>query len=103
MLRNDYGAYSTKDVVVSVLDVDEYNVTTPYDANPSSSYVSENSSYGATVGITALAFDLDGMVNTITYSDNSGLFSVHPSMKWSLSAALLIMKLHFTQRYDNSK
>ena len=79
VLRNDYGAYSTKDVVVSVLDVDEYNVTTPYDANPSSSYVSENLSYGATVGITAQASDADDTNNTITYSDNSGLFSVHPS------------------------
>ena len=64
---------------ISVSDYDEHNVTTPSVANPSSSYVSENLSYGATVGITAQASDADDTNNAITYSDNSGLFSVHPT------------------------
>jgi hypothetical protein len=65
---------------VSLNDVDEFDVTSPVDANNSPNFVLENATIGTVVGLTASAVDGDATTNAITYSldDNAdGRFAIH--------------------------
>ena len=66
---------------ISVLDVNEYDVTVPTDSDPTVNRIQTTDAVGTTVGITAYAVDLDGSNNAITYSlDESagGLLNIDP-------------------------
>ncbi len=67
-------SFSTQTFIVNLGDVDEFDVSPVTDSNLSIDGVNENSVNGATVGITANAFDSDVSSNTITWSldDNAG-------------------------------
>jgi len=74
-------SFSEEDFVINIVDVDEFNVTTPTDTDSSLNNIDENVALGTAVGITANAFDLDATTNTITYSLTSnvdGLFQINP-------------------------
>ncbi|TWU40253.1 Cadherin domain protein [Novipirellula aureliae] len=60
------GSYE-EDFTVSLDDVNEFNISTPVDANLSVNAVNENSAIGTIVGFTAFAVDADGTNNAITY------------------------------------
>ncbi len=76
------GASYDKIFSISLNDVDEFNATSPTDADATANAVDENASIGTVVGITANAFDLDATNNTIAYSlfnDDGGRFAIHSS------------------------
>ncbi|MCC9656619.1 cadherin domain-containing protein [Rhodopirellula halodulae] len=76
------GSTATQSFDIDILDVDEFDVTVPTDADAASNEVDENSIGGTVVGVTADAFDLDATNNTITYSLTSnpgGRFQIDPS------------------------
>jgi protocadherin Fat 4 len=68
------GSFSAQVFSVSLTDVDEFDVGPVTDTNATANSISENSTNGTVVGITASASDGDGSNNTITYSldDNAG-------------------------------
>ncbi len=73
------GSWYEKAFVIAINDLDEFDVSTPTDTDPTANAVNENVAIGTTVGITANAFDLDATTNTITYSLTSnpgGLFQI---------------------------
>ena len=73
------GSTVTQGYVITVNDVDEFDVTPIVDNDPAADVVSENTAVGTAVGITAFSEDQDGTNNTVTYSlDNSagGLFAI---------------------------
>ncbi len=75
------GSFATQSFTIAVLDVDEFDVTTPVDTDSAPNQVAENSPVDTTVGITALATDVDGTNNTVTYSltnNAGGLFKIDP-------------------------
>ncbi|MFM7563271.1 MAG: cadherin domain-containing protein, partial [Planctomycetota bacterium] len=55
-------------------DLDEFDITTPVDADSGSNQVSEGAANGTTVGLTATAIDADATTNAITWTldDNAG-------------------------------
>ncbi|MEZ5841016.1 MAG: cadherin domain-containing protein [Hyphomicrobiales bacterium] len=55
-------------VTISLADLDEFDVTTPVDADAAANVVAENAAGGTTVGITASAADADGTTSAVTYS-----------------------------------
>jgi hypothetical protein len=61
-------SFSELNVVINVLDVDEFDVAGVFDTDPLPNAVLENSPNGTTVGISAFAFDSDATLNGITYS-----------------------------------
>ncbi|TBO34334.1 DUF4347 domain-containing protein [Aquabacterium lacunae] len=72
---------STQDssFIVTVQDVNEFDVSTPVDADAGVDTVQENAANGSTVGITAQASDADGSLSTVTYSlsnDAGGRFAI---------------------------
>ncbi len=76
------GASYDKIFSIGLNDVDEFNTTTPTDADATANAVDENASIGTVVGITANAFDLDATNNTIAYSlfnNDGGRFAIHSS------------------------
>ena len=60
-------------ITVAVLDVNEFAVTAPVDADAAANAVSETAALGTGVGLTAFAEDLDGTGNAVTYSFTNGL------------------------------
>ncbi|MFT3736517.1 MAG: cadherin repeat domain-containing protein [Rhodocyclaceae bacterium] len=68
------GSTSSQSFTINVNDVDEFDVGAVTDSDGSANTISENTSNGAAVGITASASDADATTNTITYSldDNAG-------------------------------
>lgn len=71
---------SVESVLVTINDIDEFNVSPVIDDNPTANRIAETSANGTTVGITASAFDADGSNNSIAYSlDNNanGRFSIN--------------------------
>jgi len=74
------GTTST-DFIISVGDVDEFDVVTPFDTNSGSNEVLETATMGTTVGITALAMDGD-ISDSVSYSlisNAGGLFTINSS------------------------
>ena len=67
-------SFSTAVFVISVTDVDEFDVGAISDSDGAANLVSENAANGTVVGVTALAADNDVTNNTITYAldDNAG-------------------------------
>jgi hypothetical protein len=60
-------ASAPKSIVVTLTDVDEFDVTKPSDTNTAANTIAENSAVGSPVGVTASASDADATTNTVTY------------------------------------
>jgi hypothetical protein len=74
------GSFSSQSFTVNLSDADEFDVGAVTDSNAGSNSVTENAANGSTVGVTALATDADGTMNTVTYSlsdDAGGRFAIH--------------------------
>ena len=77
-----YGKTDVQLVSVSVTDVDEFDVEAISDSDAEANEVAENAANETVVGITAVASDVDGSTNTITYSlddDAGGRFAIDSS------------------------
>ncbi|MFO1001910.1 MAG: cadherin domain-containing protein [Planctomycetaceae bacterium] len=75
-------SFTEQTFTIAVVDVDEFNVSVPVDANALTNAVTENATNGAVVGITMSAFDGDATLNGITYSllnDAGGRFAIDAS------------------------
>ncbi len=86
---------------IAINDLDEFDVSTPTDANAATNEVNENVAIGTTVGITASAFDLDATTNTITYSlanNPDGLFQIDASTGVVTTAAAINREVHGASR-----
>ncbi len=73
------GSFSTQSFTINIADVDEFDVTTPVDANAAVNSVAENAAIGTTVGITGSAFDIDATTSVVTYSlvnNDGGRFAI---------------------------
>ncbi|GAB5442642.1 MAG: hypothetical protein Fues2KO_29910 [Fuerstiella sp.] len=68
------GGTDVQDIAVTVTDQNEFAVSAVSDANAAVNQISEVTTNGSTVGITAAAQDNDGSTNAITFSldDNAG-------------------------------
>ena len=68
------GSFTTESYLINLNDIDEFDVTTPADADAGTNQVNEGAANGTTVGITANAGDADATTNTITWTldDNAG-------------------------------
>ncbi len=68
------GTFNTLSVSISLIDVDEFDVTTPADSDTVNNIVSENVVTGTLVGVTVMAGDADATTNGISYGldDNAG-------------------------------
>jgi hypothetical protein len=76
---SDDGSTSTQSYTINVNDIDEFDVTTPTDANGGANTVAEDASVGTVVGVTASASDMDATNDSVTYSlsdDAGGLFAI---------------------------
>ena len=76
------GSSQTLQFVLTVRDLDEFDVTTPADADPAVDSVAETAPVGSSVGLTVAAVDADLGNNGITYSlldDAEGRFTIGPS------------------------
>ncbi|MCA9063581.1 MAG: cadherin domain-containing protein, partial [Planctomycetaceae bacterium] len=74
------GSNATANFVISLVDVDEFDVSAPTDTDATANTIDENAANGTTVGITASATDDDATTNTVTYSltdDAGGRFAVN--------------------------
>ena len=79
---SDSTGSDTQELTVTVIDVNEYSVSTP--SSTGSGQIAENASAGASAGIKVQASDADGTNNTVTYSfvngaTSSGLFDIDAS------------------------
>ena len=79
---SDSTGSDTQELTVTVIDVNEYSVSTP--SSTGSGQIAENASAGASAGIKVQASDADGTNNTVTYSfvngaTSSGLFDIDTS------------------------
>jgi Ca2+-binding RTX toxin-like protein len=75
-----HGNSDTHSVSVGITDFNEFDVSTPTDANAAANAVNENVAAGTVVGVTASASDADGTNNGVTYSLSSnpgGLFQIN--------------------------
>jgi hypothetical protein len=73
------GATFSKNFVIAINDLDEFDVTVPVDSDAASNVVLENASDGTTVGVVAFAIDEDDTTNIVTYSlddDAEGRFAI---------------------------
>ncbi len=68
------GSFTDQVFSISIVDANEFAVSTPTDTNASANSIAENSANGTLVGITANAFDSDATTNTVTYllDDSAG-------------------------------
>ncbi len=68
------GSFTDQVFSISIVDANEFAVSTPTDTNASANSIAENSVNGTLVGITANAFDSDATTNTVTYllDDSAG-------------------------------
>ena len=62
------GLWVDKVFTISVTDVNEFDVSKPIDSNSAPNTLLSTATIGTPVGITALASDLDGSNNSVTYS-----------------------------------
>ena len=93
---SDGSLLDTQDIQVSILDLDEHDVTQPTDSDAAVNAVDENQS-GALVGLTANAFDLDATNSTITYSLSSNpdnLFAIDPTTGVVTTAVAIDREFH---------
>ncbi len=73
------GSFDEQNFSISIVDVDEYDATTPVDNDPTANFVMEDASVFTLVGVTALSTDADATTNSVTYSldDNAnGRFAI---------------------------
>ncbi|WP_310463386.1 cadherin domain-containing protein [Sphaerotilus sp.] len=80
--RSTDGSVSSQSFTVAVQDVDEFDVSTPIDADAVANLVQATDGLGTAVGITASASDLDVSLNQITYTladDAAGRFAIDAS------------------------
>ena len=73
------GSSTTQTFNITINDVDEFDVTTIVDSDPSSQNVNENAGNGTVVGYTAFAIDNDASNSNVTYTlddDAGGRFSI---------------------------
>jgi Cadherin domain len=73
------GSSSSLTTSIALSDVDEFDTSVPTDDDATANSVAESPANGTTVGITALATDLDGTNHTISYSlsdDAGGRFAI---------------------------
>jgi hypothetical protein len=68
------GSQQSQIFSIDVADVDEFDVSTPVDADGTTNTVQENAAHGTSVGIQAQSSDADGTNNGVTYSlsDSAG-------------------------------
>ncbi len=95
------GSSATQVFNIAINDLDEFDVSTPTDADTVTNEVNENVAIGTTVGITANAFDLDATTNTITYSLTSnpdGLFQIDANTGVVTTAASINREIHGANR-----
>ncbi|AMV32103.1 Cadherin domain protein [Pirellula sp. SH-Sr6A] len=95
------GSTATQSFVITINDLDEFDVSTPTDTNVAANEVNENVVVGTTVGIAADAFDLDATTNTITYSLTSnpdGLFQIDSNTGVVTTAAAINREVHGASR-----
>ena len=86
---------------IAIGDVDEFDVSLPTDSDTAADEVSENSAIGASVGITAQAFDQDATNNAISYSlidDSDGLFQIDATTGVVTTAAQINRESHGPSR-----
>lgn len=73
------GSFSDATFQISLLDIDEFDVSPVVDLDSAGETVGEDAVVGAMVGLTAAAIDADATWNTVTYSlvsDSFGLFAI---------------------------
>ncbi|MEQ1906109.1 MAG: cadherin domain-containing protein, partial [Pirellulaceae bacterium] len=73
------GSYVDQTLIISINDVDEFDVSLPADTDASANFVSENSTLGTAVGIDVDAIDDDATMNAVVYSlanDDGGRFAI---------------------------
>ncbi|MCA9066241.1 MAG: DUF2341 domain-containing protein, partial [Planctomycetaceae bacterium] len=73
------GGNDSQTIIVTVSDVDEFDVSAPIDTDGAGNSVDENSANGVAVGIVAFASDGDGTTNAVLYSltdDAGGRFAI---------------------------
>ncbi len=73
------GSFTDQNFTITIVDANEFAITTPTDTNAAANSIAENSANGTLVGITANAFDSDATTNTITYTlddDAGGRFAI---------------------------
>ncbi len=73
------GSFTDQNFTITIVDANEFAITTPTDTNAAANSIAENSVNGTLVGITANAFDSDATTNTITYTlddDAGGRFAI---------------------------
>ncbi len=95
------GSVATQTFSIAINDLDEFDVSTPTDANAAANEVDENVAIGTTVGITANAFDLDATTNAITYSltnNPDGLFQIDANTGVVTTAASINREVHGANR-----
>jgi hypothetical protein len=76
------GSVSVKEFLVSLIDVDEFNLGRTFDLNAAPNTVPEMAPNGTTVGITGFAIDLDATHSAVTYSlwnTHAGRFAIDPT------------------------
>ena len=73
------GASDSGQVTINVVDVDEFDVTSPADGDSAANKVAENAVIGTAVGVTAKAADADATLNAVTFAlaAPGGPFAVH--------------------------
>ncbi len=73
------GSFTDQNFSISIVDVDEFNVTAPVDNDATSNNVDENAAIGTTVGITASSVDSDSTLSGVSYTlfdDDGGNFTI---------------------------
>jgi uncharacterized delta-60 repeat protein len=86
------GAAFSKNFVIAINDVDEFDVTRAADTDNTSNRVDENAPTGTVVGLTAFATDDDATTNTVSYSladDAGGSFAIDSATGLLLTAKSL--------------
>ena len=68
------GSFTDQALSISIVDADEFDVTTPVDSDAALNIINENSANGTIVHLTASATDADATTNSVTYSldDSAG-------------------------------
>ncbi len=73
------GSFDEQNFSISIVDVDEFDVSTPVDNDPTANFVMEDASVFTLVGLTAFSTDSDATTNSVAYSlddDASGRFAI---------------------------
>ncbi len=86
------GSIQDQSFAITIVDANEFPVTTPVDTDATIDAVDENVVIGTVVGITASAVDADSTTNTVTYSlfnSDGGHFAIDANSGVVTTAALL--------------